>query len=74
MKLEDLPDVLTAAEVAIIFRCSRETVRRKTEDGIFERIEGFHDLLYRKTHILELLGYRTPRPEDGDDHSPACAG
>lgn len=56
--LDELPAVLTADEVARLFRQSRETVRRKTAEGIFRRIDGFHALLYRREDILTLLGLR----------------
>jgi hypothetical protein len=73
VKLEDLPDVLTAAELAEIYRCSKETIRRKTESGLFPRIPGFHELLYRKVDILDLLGHKAPpRTEDDDVEAPPC--
>jgi hypothetical protein len=68
--LERLPPILTAADLAEIYRCSPETVRRKTEKGVFQRIPGFHALLYRRVDILALLLGPT-KPEDDDAPPPS---
>lgn len=71
--LDQLPLVLTAEEVAQLLRFSRETVRRKTAEGVIPRIEGFHDLRYRRVDILAIIGRQPPTdPEDdGGGHPPS---
>ena len=71
LDLDQLPPVLTADEVAQLLRFSRETVRRKPAAGVIPRIEGFHDLRYRRADILKLLGVQPPAdPEDDGDGRP----
>lgn len=73
IQLDQLPPVLTAEEVAQLLRFSRETVRRKTAAGLIPRIEGFHDLRYRRADILALIGAQPPvdLEDDGDGRPPS---
>lgn len=71
IQLDQLPPVLTAADLAEIFRVSKETIRRKTAEGYFVRVQGFHDLRYRRDDILKLLSVQPAAdPEDGGDGRP----
>jgi hypothetical protein len=71
LDLDQLPPVLTADDLAEIYGQSKETIRRRTKAGYFPRIEGFHDLLYRRADILKLLGVQPPAdPEDDGDGRP----
>jgi len=71
--VDGLPNLLTVAEVAELFRCSPKTIYRRVANGVLPAIEDGGRFLFNTADIRAVLLKRMVRPQSKASRNSFCS-